>query len=168
MAKRGNCSVRRRRGSGHDGPSLLPMPEWITTREAAAILGVHPSAVPKMIRRGDLKKRQKRPVLHRAQVEVLRDERARPKVPPEPPRQPQPPDAEHDWLTAHEAGALMGVTSTAVSQRARRGRLPSEVHDGRRWFRRDHLELVKRADEVKRDSSALGRPNSLARNRPKG
>lgn len=32
--------------------------DWITVREAAQILGVHPSAIPKMIRRGDLSMRR--------------------------------------------------------------------------------------------------------------
>ena len=62
----------------------------------------------------------------------------------------QPPDAEHDWLCTREAAALMGVSMPAISQRARRGRLPFVEHEGRRWFRRDHLELVKHADLVKR------------------
>jgi hypothetical protein len=44
----------------------------------------------------------------------------------------------------------MGVGAAAVNVRARRGRLPSAFHDGRRWFRRDHLELVKHADEARR------------------
>ena len=58
---------------------------------------------------------------------------------------------KHNWLTAAEAAELMGVqTQQAVRARAVRGRLPSEVHDGRRWFRRDHLELVRNADAAMR------------------
>lgn len=127
------------------------MSEWVTGREAAQILGVHVSAVPKMVRRGDLTPRNgRRPFLRRADVEALRDRRAVPKPVKAPRPAPQPPDAEHEWLSSNEAAALMGVGRTAVIVRARRGRLPSELHDGRRWFRRDHLELVKRADAVRR------------------
>ena len=124
--------------------------DWITVREAAEILDVHMSAIPKMIRRGDLTKREQRPVLNRVEVLALRDARAVPKPARETKALPQPPDNVHEWLTQREAAGLMGTGPAAPGQRARRGRLPSEVHDGRRWFRRDHLELVKRADDVKR------------------
>lgn len=139
------------------------MSEWITAREAAEILGVHISAVPKMVRRGDLTPRKKRPTLLRADVEALRDVRATPPEPKPPRREPQPPDQEHDWLDAYGAAYVMGVGREAVRVRARRGKLPSEVHDGRRWFRRDHLELVKRADAVKRGKASPGRPTSPRR-----
>jgi hypothetical protein len=125
------------------------MSDWITHREAAEILGVHVSLIPKMLRRGDLNSRRERPSLDRAEVETLRAKRAEVaavRAFPLGPRRPQPPDDEHEWLLAPEAGVLMGVGAEAVKVRARRGRLPSEVHDGRRWFRRDHLELVKSAD----------------------
>jgi len=58
------------------------MSQWITVREAAEIIGVHMSAVLKMVRRGDLTPREQRPRLHRAQVEALRDARAVPKPKP--------------------------------------------------------------------------------------
>lgn len=127
------------------------MRDWITVREAAQILGVHMSAVPKMIRRGDLTKREQRPILDRAEVIALRESRSAAADARVTRRgTPAPPDNEHEWLSAREAGAFMGVGSAAVSIRARRGRLPSVLHDGRRWFRRDHLALVRRADRVKR------------------
>jgi hypothetical protein len=131
--------------------------EWITAREAAAILGVHMSAVPKMIRRGDLSKRSQRPILARAEVIAYRDgrlaaqealaaarERARQ------PREPTPPDREHNWLLADAAAAVMGISRVAVNARANRGRIPSVLANGRRWYRRDHLELVLRAEAAKR------------------
>ena len=62
----------------------------------------------------------------------------------------RPPDTEHVWFRTKEAAAFMGVTEPAISQRAREGRLPFVEHDGRRWYRRDHLELVRHADLVKR------------------
>ena len=44
--------------------NLHVMSEWVTVREAAEILGVHMSAVPKMVRRGDLTPRTQRPRLN--------------------------------------------------------------------------------------------------------
>lgn len=126
------------------------MPDWITVREAAEILGLHMSAIPKMVHRGHLTRREQRPRMDRAEVEALRDRRAAIRASRKQPRTPQPPDDHHDWINAHEAAALMGVGPAAVRVRARRGRLPSERHDGRRWCRRDHLELVKQADAAKR------------------
>jgi len=136
------------------------MVEWVTQREAARLLGVHVSAVPKMVRRGDLTPRAGRPSLSRDEVLDLVEARSaaaqeRKGRRAETPTGPRPPDDEHEWLLAPEAGVLMGVGPEAVKIRARRGRLPSEVHDGRRWFRRDHLELVRRADESKRRRTLL-------------
>lgn len=74
-----------------------------------------------------------------------------------PPRQHkgrcEPPDAEHDWLTSAHAAELLGVSAVAVNLRCRRGRLPFVEKAGRRWFRRDHLELVRHADLVKRSAA---------------
>lgn len=135
------------------------MGEWVSQREAADLLGVHVSAVPKMVRRGDLVPRRGRPSLVRGQVLALRDARlvaakarrqhgARPAG-------PAPPDPDHVWLRAAGAAAVMGVTSIAISARARRGRLPFTEHDGVRWFALDQLDLIKRAD---RGPSALDSP----------
>lgn len=136
---------------------------WITQPEAAGILGVHPQTVAKMVARGDLTSRGQSGVLgslDRDEVLALRaarrksgdwracerDARARRRqVSTE-----RPPDTEHTWLRTREAVEFMGVSQPAISQRARRGRLPFVELGGRRWFRRDHLELVKRADLVKR------------------
>lgn len=83
----------------------------ITVRNAAQILGVHPSAIPKMIRRGDLSKREERPVLARAEVIALRDARAvqaQARTEQAKPRQgPRPPDREHTWLRAAGAAVLL-------------------------------------------------------------
>lgn len=46
--------------------------EWLSQREAAEILGVHVSLVPKMVRRGDLTPRQGTPSLSRDQSGSLR------------------------------------------------------------------------------------------------
>jgi hypothetical protein len=42
-------------------------------------------------------------------------------------------------LTTAAAAVFMGASQPAISKRARRGRLPFVEHDGRRWFRQDHL-----------------------------
>lgn len=131
------------------------MAEWITAREAAQILGVHLSAIPKMIRRGDLSKRPQRPVLNRAEVIAYRDARRAAQQAPPTPRPfkgpPALPDHEHDWLSSEGAAMIMGVSRVAVNARARRGRIPSVLLNGRRWYRRDHLELVLRAAAAKRE-----------------
>lgn len=131
------------------------MNDWVTQREAAHLLGVHVSAVPKMVRRGDLTPRAGRPSLSRDQVTTLAatrlaadEERQRRKATP--PTGPQPPDDEHDWLLPPAAAAVLGCSVVAVRARAVRGRVPSTMAGGRRWFRLDHLELVIRAQVARR------------------
>lgn len=115
------------------------------------------SSIPKMLRRGDLTKRPQRPILNRAEVLAYRDARraaqaalvaARERA--KEPYQPTPPDQEHDWLLADAAAAVMGISRVAMNARANRGQVPSVKADGRRWYRRDHLELVLRAAAAKR------------------
>lgn len=127
------------------------MDEWLTQHEAARLLGVHVSLVPKMVRRGDLTPRRARPSLPRNQVAELAAARKAAAADHEsrrtkPRSGPQPPDDEHDWVLAPIAAALLGCSVVAVRARANRGRVPSTLSGGRRWFRLDHLELVVRAD----------------------
>lgn len=134
------------------------MTAWVTQREAAELLGVHVSAVPKMVRRGDLSPRDGKPSLSRDQVLELAAARAvasaerekRRTTPPQPPTGPRPPDEEHEWLLPPAAAAVLGCSLVAVRARAIRGRVPSTLHGGRRWFRLDHLELMVRADLARR------------------
>ena len=136
----------------------------------AGILGVHPQTVAKMVARGELTSRGPSglmgsldrdevlavSVARRGAAERKRRERetraGRQRISTE-----QPPDDEHAWLRTLEAAEFMGVSTPAISKRARRGRLPYVEHGGRRWFRRDHLELVKHADLVKRPRSSRPR-----------
>jgi hypothetical protein len=134
--------------------------EWVTQHEAAELLGVHASLVPKMVRRGDLTPRAARPSLSRHEVlelaaarERRAAERGRRRTAPAAPR---PPDVDHEWLLAPAAAAVLGCSVVAVGARAKRGRVPSTLHDGRRWFRLDHLELVVRA-EVARQRGQVSR-----------
>jgi len=126
------------------------MAEWVTQRQAAELLGVHVSLVPKMVRRDDLTPRDGQPSLSRDQVlEVVaarqvaatEKERRRARLP----SGQRPPDAEHEWLLAPPAAAVLGCSVVAVRARANRGRVPSTKVGGRRWFRLDHLELAVRA-----------------------
>lgn len=45
---------------------------------------------------------------------------------------------------------MLGCSVVALRARARRGRVPSTLSEGRRWFRLDHLELVVRAEVAQR------------------
>lgn len=130
--------------------------EWVTHREAAELLGVHVSLIPKMLRRGDLSSRRARPALKRAEVVELAAARERVAVERERRRAqplavgPRPPDDEHDWLPAPAAAAVLGCSEVALKGRATRGQVPCTVHDGRRWFRLDLLELLLRAQAARR------------------
>lgn len=134
--------------------------EWVTIREAARLLGVHYSAVPKMTRRGLLHPREAQvPSLSRTEVLSLRDARAeqarlRALPPPakEPPPAPDPPDNEHEWVPAHVVAEHLGVGVSAVHQRARRGRLPFAFgSDGTtRFYRLDLVDMAIRAQAASR------------------
>lgn len=130
------------------------MTEWVTQREAAALLGVHASLIPKMVRRGELTPRGRRPSLSRGEVLELaaaRERRASEREKRRPAsRRPQPPDADHEWLPVPAAAAVLGCSTVAARARARRGRVPSVLHAGRRWFRLDLLELYIRARAARR------------------
>jgi hypothetical protein len=126
------------------------MAEWVSQLEAAALLGVHRSAVPKMVRRGDLTPRRGRPSLSRDEVLQLAAARAgaaeeRERRQTAQPIGPRPPDAEHEWLRAPAAAVVLGCSMIALQGRVAREQVPYVVHDGRRWFRLDLIELLVRA-----------------------
>ncbi|GAA5122603.1 hypothetical protein GCM10023339_41220 [Alloalcanivorax gelatiniphagus] len=131
--------------------ATLPcMPEWVTQVQAAELLGVHRSLIPKMIKRGDLTPRRSRPTLSRNEVLELAEARVRAAEDRERRRaqrgsQGRPPDDRHEWLPAPAAAAVLGCTEIALNGRATRGQVPFTVHGGRRWFRLDLLELILRA-----------------------
>ena len=133
------------------------MAEWVTHREAAQVLGVHVSLIPKMLRRGDLTARRQRPSLSRALVVELAAARTAAAAERElrrrtasRPSGPRPPDDEHAWLDVPAAARVLGCSEGALKMRVTRGRVPCVPHDGRRWFRLDHLELVVRASVAKK------------------
>jgi hypothetical protein len=137
----------------------------VTHREAAEMLGVHISLIPKMLRRGDLTSRIESPSLSRRQVLELAAtraaeaaaraaeaaaraaeaaERERRRATPRP-ATPRPPDEQHEWLLAPLAAVVLGCSEIALHGRASRGQVPFTLHGGRRWFRLDLLELLLRA-----------------------
>ena len=143
--------------------------ERVTLKEAALLLGVHYSAVPKMVRCGDLAPRpNKRPSLSRQAVLGLRDvraERARlPRCRRLQRRRLGRPDDEHEWVDAAAVDAHLNVGAAAVHQRARRGRLPFTLgSDGRtRFYRIDLVEMAVRAQEATRTKAIADGPASVA------
>lgn len=100
------------------------MPEWVNTREAAEILGVRPSAIPKMRRRGDLTARPdgRRPAWSRAEVLELAETRRAAEVERErsrdrSPRKPSPPDDVHTWLLIKPAAVVLSIGANTLSNR---------------------------------------------------
>jgi len=133
------------------------MSDWITYREAAAILGCHVSNVAKLIDKGELTSRGKRGgSLDRDQVQALARHRAhlretRAKRPPHRyQRVDHRPDHEHEWLSPTQVAVLLGVTKPAVIGRITRERLPAVRNGGRLWVRRDLLEQVEDARLARR------------------
>jgi len=121
------------------------------------------SNVPKLIRKGHLTSRgvheRTLPSLDRAEVQQLAAERVLAAEVRTGSAQSRtrarrvtrrPPDNEHEWLRVTEAARLLGVTPTAVHQRARRDRLPTTMRDGLRWVRRGHLKQTEAARLVQR------------------
>lgn len=131
--------------------------KWITHREAAEILGVHVSLIPKMLRRGDLASRPegRRPSLDGSSVSELARRRAertkeRDRMRARLALGPQPPDRENVWLLIGPAAAVLGTTAAHLSNKVGRGQVPCTTRGHRRWFRRDHLEMILRARHVER------------------
>lgn len=136
-------------------------PEWVTYAEAAAIIGCGRSVVARLVARGELvgrgrQERRQLPSISRASaVEVAAQRataqaestqvaeerrRARPEV--------LPPDDGEVWLSATEAGLVLGMTSLGVRYRAIHGLIPSTRRGQRWWFRRDHVEQAARSPRV--------------------
>lgn len=134
-------------------------PVWITAREAAEILGVHLSSIPKMRRRGDLTARphRRRPSFSRDQVVELAAVRAAEAEERERRREPwtpTPPDEVHTWLLIKPAAIVLGIGPNTLSNRVSAGLVPCTNHDHRRWFRLDHLEGILRARAAERRRQA--------------
>lgn len=127
---------------------------WITRGRAAEILGCSISTVDRLITIGELHPRQaadRYPSLDDGEVAQVAAARAlarehltcrrieREKA------KPLPPDDGYLWLTASQAGRVLGITQRAIYKRIQRGTIPYTEHRGRYWFRRDLVELVRNA-----------------------
>lgn len=136
---------------------------WITQREAAVLLGCHKSRVAKLVAQGLLTSRGTRSgSLNRRQVEQLAAWRAAAPERAEVARdrrqaereaarvRGRTPDTVHEWFSVPQAAQLLGVSRVAVGRRCHRGTLPHTWFGGRRWIRRDLLELVERARRAQR------------------
>jgi len=152
---------------------MVLVSRWISRVEAAELLGLSPSAVGWLIRTGELTPRRMRsrqaPSLDERQVRelaarrMLEQQRARDRAAEAVLRTRHPRDG-HDWLTAQEVSRLLGISRVRVDQLARRGSLPFQVAPGgRRSFRADHVELVRRARTATRAENPGGAAGDEAR-----
>lgn len=98
------------------------------------------------------------PSLSRASVETFADERRRRARERElvAARQPvsTPPDDHHSWLSSAETAQVLGISRRRVDQLAERESLPFVQAGRRRWFRQDHIDLVKQARRASEAQSA--------------
>ena len=110
----------------------------ISGREAAEILGIHELSVSRLVSRGVLRKAvpHRRIGLDRADVEQLALERY----------------AHRDhpyWTTTSGAAEILGVTPNRVRQLVDRGFLPALQHMGRWYLRRQQVEVIANARELR-------------------
>lgn len=132
-------------------------PEWVSYLVAADIIGCHPATIAKLVSAGRIRRRcvnRRFPSLDRQSVEevgrewrreqaakrrsaVVRAQRLE--------ERRTPPDDESVWLTAGQSASMLGVTRTRINQLARFERLPSVMRAGRRWFRRQDVEIAAAA-----------------------
>lgn len=123
----------------------------LTYAEAAEILGVHVSAVPKIVRRGELHAERRRDgALLRSEVEELAAQRRARREELESRagkrRQVDPrPDADHEWFRPREVAELVGISEQGVRKRLARGTMPAVRKGSRWWVRADQLANVERA-----------------------
>jgi len=164
----------RRRHANRSGVSrtgtldgrMRSVSRWITRVEAAELLGLSPSGVGFLVGKGLLTPRRmgsrQLPSLDERQVRVLaagrlvEEQRARDRKAEAQLRTRHPPGG-YEWLTAAQVSRLLGISRVRVDQLARRGSLPFEVGPGgRRSFRADHVELVRRARDAARSEGSGG------------
>jgi excisionase family DNA binding protein len=113
----------------------------VTQAEAAYILGCHPTTVHRLVAQGVLgwepgRHRQ----LSREDVERLAVQRWRRRDPD------APDDGVSYWVTAKQAGEILGVGRTRVGQLVESERLPCvRTSRGERLFRRAQVEVIANA-----------------------
>ena len=117
-----------------------PNPDAMTHREAAEMLGVSVTQIPKLIRDGLLDRVEGQfPSLSRTQVEE---------------QAPNPRLTE--WVNVTEAAHILGLSKTRVGQISNKDLLPFEITaSGRRRFRRAQIEVISRARQVRWHAAGL-------------
>jgi hypothetical protein len=110
----------------------------VSNAEAAEILGMQQElSVTRLVARGILHKPSKwqKRALDREEVERVALQRYRPGHP--------------YWLTTSEAAGILGVTGKRVRQLVAADRLPCVVQDGRRYYRRQQVQVIANARHLR-------------------
>jgi excisionase family DNA binding protein len=125
---------------------------WVSQAAAAKIAGCSPKTIAAAAKAGRIDQRRMPrgfPSISRDSVKAFASERRRLALDRErrSAQRPtsEPPDDKHEWLSSLEAAEVLGMSRRRVDQLARRESLPFTQVGRRRWFRRDHIDLVKRA-----------------------
>ena len=128
----------------------------ITAAEAAAILGMQLESVCDAASKGRLPRHASghvRRAYDHAEVEAMSLARLRHRQ-----HEPHP-----YWATTEEAAVVLGVSRSNVPLMMVSGRLPYETAaNGRRYVRRQQLEVIANARETKQLEEALARDGSSA------
>jgi hypothetical protein len=135
--------------------------QWVSWSQAADLVGCSRGVIATAVRQGRIEQRdvpRALPSLKRSSVEAFkaeyvsqvrdREETARARAAAAAERQVAlgPPDDGHVWLDVATTALVLGVSRSRVAQLAATDRLPHwRSNTGRRWFRRDHVELVAAA-----------------------
>ena len=121
-----------------------PNPDAMTHREAAEILGMSVTQIPKLIRDGLLDRVEGQfPSLSRTQVE-------------EQARNPRLTEWVNVTVNVTVAALILGLSKTRVGQISNKDLLPFEITaSGRRRFRRTQIEVISRARQVRWHAAGL-------------
>ncbi|MDP3890499.1 hypothetical protein [Nocardioides sp.] len=134
--------------------------QWVSYLGAAEVVGCGQTTITRAVRRGDIERRlttnRAQPALRRESVErfaiqwrsAQREQRRRRAVRES--RRFGPPDSEYVWLSPGVTALMLGVSRSRLRQLAREERVPFTMSSGRRWYRRDHVEIAAASRSVMR------------------
>lgn len=135
---------------------------WVSAAEAARIVGCSQNAILRAAHRGEITQRRvprQRPSLARSSVEEFKalwtsrvSARAGAQQPAGRPAS-APLDDQHEWLSTRQAAQVLGLSASRINQLARLEMLPATTRANRRWYRADHLRLLRNARTASRDLS---------------
>ena len=136
--------------------------EWVSFGAAARLIGCSTSAISYHARTGHLEQRPVTstgsPSLRRGAVLAFGEERARVLAMRAErsarSRASEPPEDGFVWLDTATVALLLGLSDSRVRQLARRGSLPYTQRAKRRWFRRDHIEVIAAARAARQSHGA--------------